>query len=112
MKRICKGTSYRSYLLFIFILLLTIGSLISYSYGEEEKKVKWGFSIFGGTGDAVHSKLDMGVYGFLPRVDLPLHRNWDLEFEGNFSYWNISGEKDLYFLGMNGIGRASCRERV
>jgi len=44
----------------------------------------------------------MNVYGFLPRVDLALHRNWDLEFEGNYSYWNISSEKDLYFLGVNG----------
>ena len=44
----------------------------------------------------------MRVYGFLPRIDLALHKNWDLEFEGNFSYWDISHEKDLYFSGVNG----------
>ena len=78
-----------------------IGLLPSYSFGEEEKKVKYGFSIFGGTGEAIHGNPDMNIYGFFPRVDLALHRNWDLEFEGNYSYWNITGEKDLYFLGVN-----------
>jgi hypothetical protein len=79
-----------------------IGLLVSYAYGEGEKKVKWGYSIFGGAGDTIYSKPDTAVFGFLPRVDLALHRNWDLEFEGNISYWNISGEKSLYFLGVNG----------
>ena len=78
------------------------GSLFSYSYGDEEKSVKWGFSVFGGTGDAYYNKPDMSVYGILPRIGLALHKNWDLEFEGNYSYWDISGEKDLYFLGVNG----------
>jgi opacity protein-like surface antigen len=32
---------------------------------------------------------------------LALHKNWDLEFEGNCSFYNISREKDLYFLGVN-----------
>jgi hypothetical protein len=100
--KIRRGTSYKSYLIFTSILLLTGESLISYSYGEEEKSVKWGFSVFGGTGDAYYNIPDMSVFGFLPRIDLALHRNWDLEFEGNYSYWNISGEKDLYFLGVNG----------
>ena len=44
----------------------------------------------------------MTVYEFLPRFGFPLHRNWDLEFEGNYSYWNMRGEQDLYFLGVNG----------
>ncbi len=43
----------------------------------------------------------MSTYGFFPRIGLALHKNWDLEFEGNFSFWNISHEKDLYFLGTN-----------
>ena len=100
MKKNCNGASYKSYLLFTFILFMMIGSLISYSYGEE-KKVKWGFSIFGGTGDAIHSKPDMTVYGFLPRISLPLYKNWDLEFEGNFSCYDIHKMHDLYFLGGN-----------
>ena len=77
-----------------------IGSFISYSYGEE-KKVEWGFSILGGTGDAIFSKPDMTVYGFLPRISLPLHKNWDLEFEGNFFYYDIQKMDDLYFLGVS-----------
>ncbi len=54
---------------------MIVGSIVSYSYGEEEKKVKWGFSIFGGTGDAIYSKTDMKVYGFLPRITLSLCKN-------------------------------------
>jgi opacity protein-like surface antigen len=100
-KKNCKGTSFKSYLLFIFILLLMIGSLISYSYGREGETVKWGVSVFGGTGEATRNKPHISVYGFLPRIDLALHTNWDLEFEGNYSNWNISTEKDLYFLGAN-----------
>jgi opacity protein-like surface antigen len=52
-------------------------------------------------GDAWHNETDFTVYGILPRIDLTLHRNWDLEFEGNYSYWNIRGEHDLYFLGID-----------
>ena len=101
MKKNYRGTSFKSYLLFIFILLLMIGSLVSYSYGREEETVKWGVSVFGGTGEATRNKPHMSVYGFLPRIDLALHTNWDLEFEGNYSYWNNPTEKDLYFLGGN-----------
>ena len=43
----------------------------------------------------------MSTYGFSPCVDLALHKDWDLEFEGNFSRWNISHEKNLYFAGVN-----------
>ena len=82
------------------ILFIIIGSTISYSYGEENK-VKWGFSIFGGTGDAIYSKPDMAVYGFLPRISLPLYKNWDLEFEGNFFYYDIHKMPNLYFLGVS-----------
>jgi hypothetical protein len=90
--------SYKSYLLSTFTLFMIIGSIISPSYGEEQK-VKWGFSILGGTGDAIHSKPDTTVYGFLPRISLPLHKNWDLEFEGNFFYYDIHEMHDFYFLG-------------
>jgi hypothetical protein len=100
-ERNSNGMSYKSYLLFTFIVFMMIGLLISYSYGEEEKKVNWGFSILGGTGDATHGSPDFNVLGFLPRIDLPLHRNWDLEFEGNSSYYKICKEHDLYFLGAN-----------
>jgi hypothetical protein len=41
----------------------------------------------------------MGVFGFLPHISLPFHKNWDLEFEGNFFYYDIHKMDDLYFLG-------------
>jgi len=46
-----------------------------------------GFFHLWGTGDAIYSKADMEVYGFIPRITLPLRKDWkkwDLEFEGNF----------------------------
>jgi hypothetical protein len=90
---------------------MVIGSIVSHSHGEE-KKVKWGFSILGGTGDAIYSKPDMTIYGFLPRITFPLHKNWDLEFEGNFFYYAIRRMQDLYFLGAsNNILFKPIRER-
>ena len=91
---------YKSHILSALVLLIIVGSLTSYSYGEE-KKVTWGFSIFGGTGDAIHSKPDMTVYGFLPRISLPLWKYLDLEFEGNFFYYDIHKTHDFYFLGVS-----------
>jgi hypothetical protein len=77
------------------------GSFTSHSYGEE-KKVRWGVSVFGGTGDAFYSKADMAVIGFLPRISLPLYKkNWDLEFEGNLFYYDIRQTHDLFFLGLS-----------
>ena len=104
MKTNCIGVSSKSYLLSSLILFVIIGSIVSYSYGEEEKKTTWGFSIFGGTGDAIHSKPDMKVYGFLPRISFPLKKDWkkwDLEFEGNFFYYDIHKMHDFYFLGVS-----------
>ena len=105
MKRNCVGVSYKSYLLSTLLLFMMIGSIVSYSYGEEEEtKVKWGLSVLGGTGDAVLSKIDMKVYGLIPRITLPLRKNWkkwDLEFEGNFFYYDIHKMHDVYFLGLS-----------
>jgi hypothetical protein len=100
LRKNCIGVSYESYLLSALILFIIIGSTTCYSYGEENK-LKWGFSIFGGTGDAIYSKPDMAVYGFLPRISLPLYKNWDLEFEGNFFYYDIHKMPNLYFLGVS-----------
>ena len=101
MKKNCIGVSYKSYLLSTLILLMIIGSITSYAYGEE-KKTRWGFSVFGGIGDAIHSETDVTVYGFLPRISLPLYKkNWDLEFEGNFFYYDIHKMHDFYFLGIS-----------
>jgi len=105
-KKNCNGVSYRRYLLPTLIIFAIVGSIVSYSYGEEEeeRKAKWGFSVLGGTGDAIHSKTDLMVYGFIPRMTLPLYKNWknwDLEFEGNFFYYDIHKMHDVYFLGLS-----------
>ena len=53
---------------------------------------------------SIYSKTDMKVYGFLPRITLPVSKNWkkwDLEFEGNFFYYDIHKMHDLYFLGLS-----------
>jgi len=103
-KKNCIGASRKSYFFSTLLLFMIFGSIVPYSYGEEEKKVKWGFSIFGGTGDAILNKVDMKVYGFIPRITLPLRKDWtkwDLEFEGNFFYYDIHKMHDLYFLGLS-----------
>ena len=100
MEKIWEKILNKRHWFFAFVSFVMVGSMISHSYGEENGKVKYGFSIFGGSGD-VWRKVNMTAYGFLPRLDLPLHRNWDLEFEGNYSYWNIRKEHDLYFLGVD-----------
>jgi len=93
-KRILNKTSA---LIIFFASLTVFVSFISPSYGEEVSKLKYGFSIFGGVGDAFHSKTDLTTYGFLPRIDVPLFKFLDLEIEGNYTYWNIRKEHDLYF---------------
>jgi len=105
MKKNCIRVSYKRYFLPTLLVFMIIGSIASYSYGEEdgEKRARWGFSIFGGTGDAVLSKIDMKVYGLIPRVTLPVRRDWkmwDVEFEGNFFYYDIHKMPDVYFLGL------------
>ncbi len=99
-KKSCIELSYKYYLIFTLVLFVTIGPMISSSYGEE-KKVKWGFSILGGMGDAIHSDPDMRVYGLLPRISLPLSKRWDLEFEGDVFYYDIQNMHDVYFLGVS-----------
>ncbi len=87
-------------LIFIFIILMMIGFEISDSRAEEDGKTKWGISVL--LGPNARGDLDFTHSALLPRVGLALHKNWDLEFEGNFSHYFINGEEDLYFLGVNG----------
>jgi len=91
----------RSLLIAVFVFFMMFGSLISHSYGEESRNLRYGVSVFGGSGDAWHNETEFTVLGVLPRIDVALHRNWDLEFEGNYSYWNIRREHDLYFVGID-----------
>ena len=83
---------------------MIIGSIISYSYGEE-KKVKWGFSIL--EGRVMHSTVNptRRYMDFSPvsvcRIILSLHKNWDLEFEGNYFSYDIHKLHDFYFLGVS-----------
>ncbi len=103
-KKNCIGVSHKSYLLSTLILFVIIGSMVSYSYGEEERRTKWGFSILWGTGDVFYTQTDMKVYGFLPRISFPLRKDWkywDVEFEGDFFYYKIQKMHDVYFLGLS-----------
>lgn len=101
MGTIWKKVLNKGHWTFTVVAFLMAGSVVSHSYGEGAGGIKYGFSVLGGAGDAWYHETDLTVYGFLPRVDLPLHKNWDLEFEGNYSYWNIRREHDLYFLGID-----------
>ncbi len=86
----------------ILAVLASIGSLLP-NASAEDRKVSWGFSLGGGpNADFIHSRPDLAMYTFLPRLDIPLHRKWDLEFEGNFSYYDISNDRNFYFLGLDG----------
>lgn len=96
-----KNRRNKWFWVFTLAAFLMAGPIVSSSYGEEAGRVRYGFSVLGGAGDAWHNETDMTVYGFLPRVDFPLHKNWDLEIEGNYSYWNIRKEHDFYFLGVD-----------
>jgi hypothetical protein len=102
MKKICMRF-LKNYLLSTLILFMIMGFIVSSSYGEEkeEKKATWGFSVLGGRGDAFYSQPKTQAYGFLPRISFPLHKNWDLEFEGNFFYYDIHQMHDFYFLGLS-----------
>ena len=101
MARNNRGIAAQKYLLMALIMVVMVGSAVSRSYGAEDRNVRYGFAVFGGTGEVFQSKPDFTAYGFLPRISLPLYKNWDLEFEGNFSYYDIRKEHDLYFIGLN-----------
>ena len=101
MEKNIRGKGAQKYLLMALIMVVMIGSAVSRSYGAEDRNVRYGFAVFGGTGEVFQSKPDFTAYGFLPRISLPLHKIWDLEFEGNFSYYDIRKEHDLYFFGLN-----------
>jgi hypothetical protein len=95
------GINKRSLLIAFLVFFAMFGSLISYSYGEESRNLRYGVSVFGGIGDAWHNETEFTTFGVLPRIDVALHRNWDLEFEGNYTYWNIRRQNDLYFAGID-----------
>lgn len=101
MKRNTKNI-INQYLLIAFIMGIMIGSAVPLCYGDEDRKIRYGFSIHGGWGPALYDGPTMRVYGAFPRITLPLYKNLNLEFEGNFSYFDISKKHDFYFLGING----------
>jgi opacity protein-like surface antigen len=68
-------------------------------YGQEDLKTKCGFSI--GVGIKQQARHDLTLGEFLPQGEIPLHKNWDFEVEGNFSYYAREDVKDLYVLGLN-----------
>ena len=95
-----SGDGIKRILILSLITLMVVGSSVSHSYGEEEGgKTKWGFSFLGGFN--ANQKPNLIQFAFLPRFDLALHKSWDFELEGNFSYYGISDSKNLYLLGLN-----------
>ena len=81
------------------ICLTILGCFVSLSFGEEKEKVRWGLSVMGG-GNAGEDP-DQTLFAVLPRVGVALHRNWEIELEGNFSYYFIKDDKNLYLAGAN-----------
>jgi opacity protein-like surface antigen len=89
-------------LIAIPVFLTVIGLSFSFSLASEGNGLKWGGSIlYGWDVKFFHKQPDFKTLALLPRVDLVLHKNWDLELEGNFSYYGISERENLYLLGGN-----------
>jgi hypothetical protein len=84
----------------ILICLSVVGSFVSPSHGDEGDETGWSLSLLGGFN--ARNKPNLISFALLPRWDLSAHKYWDFELEGNFSYYNISDNKDLYVLGCNG----------
>ncbi len=89
----------KKHLIFAFAAIVVVGLWIPNSYGQEDLKTRRGFS-FGG-GIKQHARHDFTMATFVPRVDIPLHKNWDFEIEGSFSYYALKNEKNLYVLGLD-----------
>lgn len=84
----------------VVLLGLTVGLIPSDCCGEEEGRTRWGLSLTGGpNADFIHGRPTLTLISLLPRVGFPLHPNWDIEVEGNLSYYGIKHEKNLYLLG-------------
>jgi hypothetical protein len=84
-----------------FALALLLAWQVPASFGEE-KKITFGFSVFGRTdANFIYAKPDINILSVLPRAELKLHRKWSLELEGDYSYLAISREADLWTLGLN-----------
>lgn len=62
----------RRYWTLHFVSLILLAALISRSYAGELGKLKYGFSVLGGAGDAWYEKPDMTVYGFGVQARIPV----------------------------------------
>ena len=82
-----------------FFSVVLLGSCVSVSCGGEESGLKWGFSF--GAGQPQKSKESLNHWAFFPRMDVPVIKNWEIEIEGNASYYDIAKTKNLYVLGLN-----------
>ncbi len=87
------------FLLKLIFPLVLVALLISNSYGEAGR-TSYGASFSGGFTEQGRNYFTR--WAFLPRVGFPLHRYWNLEFEGNFSFYNSSVVKNLCVVGLNG----------
>ena len=81
------------------ICLTLLGCFVSLSFGEEKEKVRWGLSFLGGVGAG--DDPNFTLVAVLPRAGFSLNKFLELEVEGNFSYYAIKEDKNLYLLGTN-----------
>jgi len=91
-------TVQKRFLLQLIFTLVLPALFISNTYGETGK-ITYGASFSGGFTE--QGRNDFTRWAVLPRADVPLHRYWDLELEGNFSFYKSSEVKDLYVIGLN-----------
>jgi hypothetical protein len=83
----------------VFVCLTILGCFVSPSFGEEKDKIRWGFSFLGGS--KAGDDPTFAVVAILPRAGFSLHNLLELEVEGNFSYYAIKDDENLYLLGTN-----------
>src|SRR3990172_989352 len=99
MEKRFNGSAFRKRIFLFIFLFILFGWMTPHSYGNEDKKIMYGFSVLGGTESS--NRADILMFALLPRVGLLLHKNWEFEFEGNLSYYGISKGNNLYLLGVN-----------
>jgi hypothetical protein len=99
MERIWEGVWCKKNQVVVLICVTILGGFVSPSLGEEKEKVRWGLSFLGGT--KAGDDPSFTLVAILPRAGFALHKILELEAEGNFSYYAIKDDKNLYLLGTN-----------
>lgn len=92
----------RIIIVFMFISFFSCFSKVSSLLGEEFQTPRYGLSFLKGWDvKFFHKQPNFKTIGIFPRIDFNIYRSIDFELEGNFSYYGVSKEKDIYLLGVN-----------